>query len=57
MEHIQTGCKYAGFCRFYQKDGHECNNEEEAESFCGTYRVFEDFEPDRKGMVKKIFVS
>ena len=48
------GCMYAGFCRFYQKDGHQCNDEAEAVSFCGTYRVFEDFQVSEKSLFKKL---
>jgi hypothetical protein len=50
------GCKYAGFCRFYQKDGHDCADEDRAETYCGTFEVFADFEPDKSGLYKKILV-
>ncbi len=47
---------YAGFCKFHQKDGHECNDEAEAVSFCGTYRLFEKFDVDEKSLFKKLLV-
>lgn len=50
------GCMYAGFCRFYQRDGHECNDEVEAEACCGTFKLFENFEADEKGVSKKLLV-
>jgi hypothetical protein len=50
------GCKYAGFCRFYEKDGHNCTDEDEAETYCGTFDVFTNFEPDKHGMSKKMLV-
>jgi hypothetical protein len=50
------GCMYAGFCRFYRKDSHECVDEAEAEAFCGTFKLFENFETDERGIAKKIFV-
>lgn len=49
------GCMYAGFCRFYQKHSHECTDEAEAESFCGTFKLFEDFEVSEEGVSKKLF--
>ena len=50
------GCMYAGFCRFYQKDSHECRDEEEAVSFCGTFKVFEDFELGEEALSNKLLV-
>lgn len=50
------GCMYAGFCKFYQKGGHECNDEYEALSFCGTYKVFDNFEAGKDGLSKKLLV-
>lgn len=50
------GCMYAGLCRFYQKDGHECNDEAEAVSFCGTYKLFDKFEVGEDGLFKKLLV-
>lgn len=50
-------CRYARFCRFYQKDAHSCTDADEAEAYCGTFDVFTNFAPDRLGMSKKMLVK
>lgn len=40
-------CRYASLCRFYQREGYTCNDEEEAETYCATYDVFEKFRPPK----------
>jgi len=38
-------CKYASLCRFYQREGYTCNDGEEAETYCATFDLFENFKP------------
>ncbi|MEM2139415.1 MAG: hypothetical protein QXJ74_05645 [Nitrososphaera sp.] len=38
-------CRYASLCRFYQREGYTCNDEEEACTYCATYDLFENFKP------------
>ncbi|MER3408484.1 MAG: hypothetical protein C4292_07195 [Nitrososphaera sp.] len=52
-----VGCKYAGFCRYYNKERRICSDEEKAEAYCDTFEVFDDFKPDRNGLMKKLFVA
>lgn len=52
-----VGCKYAGFCRSYNKERRICGDEEKAEAYCETYEVFDGFKPDKNGLMKKLFVA
>jgi hypothetical protein len=36
-------CTYAGVCRHYRLADATCNSEENAESYCCTYDVFDNF--------------
>lgn len=30
-------------CKFYRKDSYTCNHQDEAETYCGTYNIFESY--------------
>lgn len=36
-------CKFSSMCRFYRLADATCNNKEDAETYCSTYHLFENF--------------
>lgn len=47
-----TICKFSGYCKYYQRDAYTCNDDE-AESYCGIRREFDEFVPLSKKKKKE----
>lgn len=45
-------CKYSMVCRFHSSASHTCNDQLEAESYCGTYGLFDDFRPQARDIAR-----
>jgi hypothetical protein len=45
---ILTICKFSGYCKYYQHNAHTCNDDDEAEAYCGIRHEFDEFVPHNK---------
>lgn len=42
-------CKFATLCKSYRKDSHTCNNDDEADGYCGYNRQFKNLLDSKTG--------
>lgn len=49
-------CRAAKYCRYYRDDAYTCSHEEEAASYCGARRQFEELDSGgrKPGLAKRL---
>lgn len=48
----EGACRYSEMCRFHSLENHTCGDQLEAESYCGTYGLFDDFRPQASDIAR-----